>query len=305
MSGSASLDHGVDLIADPARLAALDRYGILDTPPEQEFEDVVLLASQLCRTPVALVTFVAADRQWFKARVGFAPCETDLSRSVCAHGLAHPSVLVIPDLTTDPRTRDNPLVTGEPHIRFYAGARLETPSGEPLGMLCVIDTEPRPQGLTPVQTEALEALARQVMVQLELGRSIRVIERTLAERDQLWSMPNLLLANAAFDSTIVAVSPGWRAMLGWSEDELIGRSYAELIHPDDAARSLEWAARLAAGEEVEELENRYRAKDGSYRCIAWTITRGDGVFHCVGRDMTTEKEQARSLARIEEQLRQA
>ncbi len=100
--------------AIPARAAALDGYGILDTPAEQGFDDIVLLASRICGTPVALVSLVAGDRQWFKARVGFDPCETPLSQSVCAHALRQPGLLVIPDLTEDPRTRDNPLVTDEP-----------------------------------------------------------------------------------------------------------------------------------------------------------------------------------------------
>ena len=133
---------------------------------------MVLLATQLCRTPVALVTLVASDRQWFKARVGFAPGETPLAQSVCAHSLRQPGLLVIPDIAQDPRTRDNALVTGEPFIRFYAGARLETPEGVGIGTLCVIDTEPRPEGLTEAQAEVLEALGRQVMAQLGLRRAV-------------------------------------------------------------------------------------------------------------------------------------
>ena len=125
-------------VSDPVRLAALNRYAILDTPPETGFDDIVQLACQLCAVPVSLVSLVAGDRQWFKARIGFPQCGTDLNSSVCAHALAQPDqLLVIPDLTGDPRTRTNPLVTGEPFIRFYAGAPLATSQGEVLGSLCV------------------------------------------------------------------------------------------------------------------------------------------------------------------------
>ncbi len=161
---------------DKQRLSALDIYNVLDTPPEQGFDDIVLLATQICETPVALVSLVSGDRQWFKARIGFEPCETDLDSSVCAHALGEPDLLVIPDLTKDERTRSNPLVTGEPHIRFYAGAPLRTPDGQVIGSLCVIDGVPRPDGLTEVQASGLRNLSRQVMSQLELRRA-------LAERD--------------------------------------------------------------------------------------------------------------------------
>nr|WP_246413022.1 GAF domain-containing protein [Methylobacterium brachythecii] len=161
-------------VTDKARLKALANYGILDTPAEPGFDGIVQLACQLCDVPVALVSLVAEDRQWFKARIGFPPCETNLNSSVCAHALAQPDeLLVIPDLTTDPRTAQNPLVTGEPHIRFYAGAPLRTPSGMVLGTLCVIDKVSRPAGLTETQHQCLKLLAEQVLNQLELRRAVR------------------------------------------------------------------------------------------------------------------------------------
>lgn len=105
--------------SDPARLAELEAFEILDTVPEEGFDDAVQIARLICHAPVALISLVAADRQWFKARAGFPACETDLGRSVCAYALSEPDLLVIPDLSADPRTRNNPLVTDEPHIRFY------------------------------------------------------------------------------------------------------------------------------------------------------------------------------------------
>lgn len=169
-----------DYTFDKDRLAALDAYGVLDTSAEPGFDDIVRLASQICDTPVALVSLVTAERQWFKARVGFEPCETDLDRSVCAHALIEGDLLVISDLRLDPRTRDNPLVTDAPFIRFYAGAPLVASGGETIGSLCVIDAEPRPQGLTDAQASGLRILARQVVSQLELRKTIRERDRALA-----------------------------------------------------------------------------------------------------------------------------
>lgn len=172
-------------VTDPERLAALAGYGILDTPAEPGFDGIVHLACRLCDVPVALVSLVAEDRQWFKARVGFPPCETDLNSSVCAHALAQPdNLLVIPDLTADPRTMANPLVTGEPFIRFYAGAPLRTSGGMVLGSLCVIDKVPRPDGLTEAQSTDLRILADQVMGQLELRRAVNARDDLRATEGQ-------------------------------------------------------------------------------------------------------------------------
>ena len=131
-------------VGDRRRLDALRDYDILDTPPEKGFDDIVALARMTCDAPVALV---AGDRQWFKARAGFAPSETTLDKSICAHVLGDSELFVIPDLTQDPRTRENLLVTGEPYLRFYAGAPLQAAGGEWLGSLCVIDLVPRPERL--------------------------------------------------------------------------------------------------------------------------------------------------------------
>ena len=165
-----------------ARLDALADYRILDTPPEPEFDDIVKIAQRVCDTPVALVSLVAEDRQWFKARIGFGPCETPIGQSVCAHAMEVDELLVITDLTQDPRTKDNTLVTEAPFIRFYAGAVLRTPDGIPIGSLCVIDGVPRPAGLTPVQAETLTALARQVMV-------VTALRKAMADRDAALPAP--------------------------------------------------------------------------------------------------------------------
>ena len=162
-----------------ARLDALDLYEIMDTPAEVEFDDIAHLAADICESATALVSLVAEERQWFKARVGFDACQTPIGQSICVHALQRPGLLVIPDLTADPRSMENTLVTGPPHIRFYAGARLETPEGIGIGTLCVLDDKPRPDGLTDRQASSLERLARQVMTQFALRRAIN--ERDAAE----------------------------------------------------------------------------------------------------------------------------
>ncbi|WP_156381632.1 HWE histidine kinase domain-containing protein [Aurantimonas sp. Leaf443] len=157
---------------DAARFAALAEYHILDTSPEPGFEEIVELACVICETPVALVSLVAEGRQWFKARRGFEPAETPLSQSVCAHALREDRILVIEDLTADPRTACNTLVTEDPHIRFYAGAVIRNDEGVALGTVCAIDKTPRAGGLTHDQRRALDALARQAMTLIRLRRDV-------------------------------------------------------------------------------------------------------------------------------------
>jgi len=121
------------------RLAALRRYRVLDTPPEPVFDDLVQLAAHVCQTPIAVISLIEERRQWFKAEVGLSLRETPLDRSICLRVILQPGLTVIPDLTQDPRFAANPLVSGMPHLRFYAGAVLETSDGLPLGALCVLD----------------------------------------------------------------------------------------------------------------------------------------------------------------------
>lgn len=163
------------------RLAALGRYRILDTEPERRFDDLVLLASQICGTPMALITLVDDTRQWFKSRLGIGVSETPRSISFCSRAIEQPDLFVIPDTLEDRRFCDNPLVRGEPHVRFYAGAPLITPEGHALGTLCVADRVPRE--LTSDQVEALLALKRQVETQLELRRNLVDLQAALTERD--------------------------------------------------------------------------------------------------------------------------
>jgi anti-sigma regulatory factor (Ser/Thr protein kinase) len=164
------------------RLQALRSYRILDTEPEKAFDDLALLASQICDTPIALITLVDAERQWFKSRVGVSARETSRDIAICSHAIRGRDVFIVPDALKDERFRDNPLVVSEPKLRFYTGAPLITSEGYALGTLCVLDM--RPRTLNAKQLEALQALRRQVVAQLELRRNLYELERALSERDR-------------------------------------------------------------------------------------------------------------------------
>jgi diguanylate cyclase (GGDEF)-like protein len=167
--------HDPAHLDEKLRLDDLRSFHILDTPAEQAYDDVVRLASFICETPMAMISLVDEDRQWFKARVGLSSIETPRGQAFCAHAIVDPErVMEISDAREDPRFADNPLVTGDPSIRFYAGAPLVTPSGAALGTVCVLDNVPRK--LTVAQSEALQALSRQVVQLLALRRANAELE---------------------------------------------------------------------------------------------------------------------------------
>lgn len=175
------------------RLAALARYDILDSTPEEEFDDITRLASYICNTPIATMTLVDATRQWFKSRVGLDAPETPREIAFCAHTILSTDTMVVRDALEDERFADNPLVTANPHIRFYAGVPLITPDGHALGSLCAIDRVPR--NLSNAQLDALQVLARQVVQAMELRQSHRQLNqlsKKLAHvndgKDRLFSM---------------------------------------------------------------------------------------------------------------------
>ena len=165
------------VINEAERLKSLRQYRILDTEPEQAFDDLTLIASQICDAPIALITLVDKDRQWFKSRVGVDVKESSRSVSFCAHAILQEGVFTIPDALNDARFCDNPFVKGDPHIRFYAGAPITMQDGAALGTLCVLDYVPRK--LTQDQNNALMALGRQVAAQLELRRNLEELRVAL------------------------------------------------------------------------------------------------------------------------------
>lgn len=246
---------------EPQRLQALLSYEILDTEPEAAFEDLVKLASQICEAPISLITLLDADRQWFKARVGMKSPELPREQAFCGYAIHDDQLMIVPDATADERFVENPLVTEDPHIRFYAGMPLITPEGYRLGALCVIDHQPRE--LTPAQEFALRTLGREVSAQLELRRKVKayqeVLEKVEQQRQRLEALNHLhdrLLSVMAHDiRSPLANLAGYLAILkAEATDQPPSQTFIATLHDqvikgtDLLDQLLHWASVRLMGE---------------------------------------------------------
>jgi len=258
------------------RQAALQRYQILDTPPEESFDRLTRLAAQLFDVPVALISLIDTDRQWHKSCYGFDAREVRREVSFCAHNLVGDTVMIVEDTTVDPRFADNPIVTADPHVRFYAGAPLITTDGHSLGSLCILDEEPR--AFEAAQQAQLRDLAAMVMDELELRRE--VAERKRAERELQASeqrfrglVSNLpgLVYRCTYDAawSTLYMSHGLEDLGGYpvSAFERGQRSFKEIVVPEDLPKIRQAVREAVTTRSTYEVEYRIRAKDGTIRWI--------------------------------------
>jgi PAS domain S-box-containing protein len=250
------------------RLSALNSYNILDTLPEEDFNDLTQLASYICQTPIALISLVDPLRQWFKATCGLDATQTHRNIAFCAHAILQPGLMIVEDALTDHRFHDNPLVTSEPYIRFYAGAPLRTSNGINLGTLCVIDQVPR--DLSESQQNALIRLSRQVVALMELRRHIAIQkehEEALALRERsIESASNgILIVDAqAPDMPTVYCNLAFEKITGYSKEEVLGQNCRFLHGKDKDQPELDRLRTAIHNGKESRVELRNYRKDGSF-----------------------------------------
>ena len=231
------------------RLTALREYHILDTEPEYTYDDITILVSEICKVPIALISLMDEARQWFKSRVGMEQQQTSREIAFCAHAILQPKPFIVGDATKDARFVDSPLVTGEPHVRFYAGFPLINPEGLVLGTLCVMDR--RPRRLTTWQLKTMQALSRQVMALLELRR----ISNHLADALDHVKMLQGLLPICAWCKRIRDDDGYWDQVEAYFH-KYTGADFTHGICPQCLEKAhAEWEHKRAAAPEGAQLEN--------------------------------------------------
>jgi len=293
------------------RLEILAAYGIMNTPAEEEFNSITRLAALVCNTPIALITFVDHERQWFKSKVGLALPQTPRSQAFCHYTIQGDDVLEVPDARHDERFLDNPLVTGEPHIRYYCGVPLTTPEGYRLGSLCVIDRQPRQ--LNDQQRQALVALAGEVMAQLELKRQKKELEKQNAllaqSQHQLKALfehtPGYLFTHD-LQGIITSVNPAGALALGYEKASLEGKNAAVLLAFENKDRYRAYLRKIRTGQPVSGVTT-IRTASGSerhwlYRNFCYQAPGNQGYVICSAHDITDEEEARRRLQQLNESL---
>ncbi len=291
------------------RLAVLDAYGILDTPPERAFDDIVTLVGQLLDAPIVAVNLLAEGRQWFKSEVGLGTREMPLDDSICKFALLQQGRMIVPDTLLDARLECNPLVTGAPGLRFYAGELLTTPEGVALGTLCVLDLAPRPQGLTAQQEQVLETMARQVMSLIELHKAVRMqhellqqhetIEEALRrERDQCQRLfdgmgEGFILLDERFH--VQQINAGALHFEVRTAEEILGRCHWEVWPGSEELEVGRQYKRAMAERIAVDFEQRYVFPDGRRYWSEIRVAPAEGGLAVFYRDITERKAAEQAL----------
>ncbi len=267
---------------EAARLTALRELELLDTAPEAGFDDIVAIAQAVTGASTALISLVDDERQWFKAKIGIDACETPRSVAFCDYTIRERAVLVTLDATRDPRFRDNPLVTGDPFIRFYAGAPIHTADGYAIGTVCVLDTVPRTHF---DHADALAAVARQASSLIELRRIARlgavVRADAVRDRDRLWALTHDLILVCDLDSRVITANPAWQEVFGALSPSNPVHMFQFLADP-----STRHHLHLIADGHTVPITREYHDCSGAPRVISWTLRREGLVVYAIGRDDT-------------------
>lgn len=290
-----------EILADTEakRLAALNSYNVMDTLPEKEFDAITRLASYICQVPIALISLVDDQRQWFKSAVGLDIDQTPRADAFCNYTILNDQILEIDNAAEDETFKNNPFVTGSAHIRFYAGAPLIDPDGHRLGSLCVIDTVPRK--LDDQQRDALRTLADEVMSHLLLRKQKKALEKSLEAHKEFYNLFNSspeIHYIAATDSTIEFINDAVTNILGYTPDQAIGRSLWEFVVSQNREQFLPLIEMAIETERSFELETQTITATGEAKWIGWCAIHKAGKWYASGRDITYQKQLTAELEQL-------
>ncbi len=286
---------------EEARIAALHSLALLGTPPEERFDRITRLAAQMFGMPMAAMSLVDREQQFFKSCVGLPFAGMPRAGSFCNYALLQDETFVVEDASNDPRFQHHDLVCGSAGIRFYAGHPITTFDGQKIGTLCLLDQ--KPGRFTEQQRQQLGDLTRMLESELHRVQLTQLQGAVVTAQEELrkfFSLSLDMLCIATLEGFFKKLNPAWEATLGWTLSDLTGRPYVEFVHPEDRERTLSEARLLAKGNITVAFENRYRCKDGSYRHLLWSAVadQSTGLIYSVARDIS-------ALRSAEDELRRS
>jgi PAS domain S-box-containing protein len=269
------------------RLQELESFKILDSDMEQDYNKIVEMASLICETPIALISLLHKERQWFKAKVGVNSEETPRDISFCSHGILGNQPFIVKNAQKDERFYDNPFVINDPKIVYYCGIPLETKNKLVLGTLCVLDKKERE--LKPFQIQMLEFLGNQIISLLELRRSNRLLLESKSKLDTFFDLSPDFLGIADGNGFFKKISRSFSEKLGFSEKDLLSQPFLSFVHPEDVRSTLNEMGEMSFNRKSIDFRNRYRTASGQFIHISWMASADrEGAFYAIGRDITSQ-----------------
>jgi PAS domain S-box-containing protein len=296
---------------EQARLAALKELELVDLQEKERFERITRLATRLLDAPIACVSLIGADKEWFISCQGIEMKGGAREHSFCAHTILSDETMVVRNALEDERFAENPQVTGSLALRFYAGHPICAPDGSRIGAISIRDYKPRE--FTEEENALIEDLAHMVEDEMRISSVARLeseilerradLKRAEKEHRKFFDLSIDLLAIADFDGYYKALSPSWEWVTGYTLEELKKVPFVEFVHPGDRESTNKEAGRLADGAQTLDFENRYICKDGSIRWLYWMATPDleEGLIYAVARDMTQRKEWEEALSNAKEE----
>lgn len=276
---------------EPERIRALRSYGVLDTAPEINLDAITQLASQICEVPIAMISLIDENRQWFKSKFGFSAEEFSRTQSLCQYTILGDDLFIVPNAKNDERFANNPMLSGKSNLCFYAGAPLIDPNGFKLGTLCVLDKKEK--DLTDFQKNALKLLANQVVSHFILTKKKRELEQSNAVLENFFMLSRDFMCIATEDGYFLKISDSFTKELGYTQEELTGLPFITFVHPEDIPETINVLESLGTKHEnILFFRNRYRRKDGTYMWVSWNAypNADDKLIYATARDVTELKD---------------
>lgn len=292
------------MIKNKDRLLDLESYDLIDTLPESIYDDITQLAAAICSSPISLISLITDEKQFFKSHYGLEINETPLEDSFCKYVVEEDiELMIVEDARKDERFIENGFVSGAPYISFYAGVRLTSPKGLPLGALCVIDDKPKK--IRQSEIDALKILAKQIVQSFELRKATKEIAKKNEALENIMRYSLDIICTIDKNGCFSEMNAASKTVWGYDPNELISEKYLDIVHVDDVVATKKWADSLFSNKVMNHFENRCLHKEGFSVTMLWSANyhEKDGILYCVAKNITATKEANERIQQSEQRFK--